>query len=187
MGDDYDPRIGEQIKQGDTGDVVLVGFPFDEGLFLMKSALMMQGVRRNGGRVGAAEGPNAVRGYGIVHSINLIFSYLQRLGTAINLEYGVDLRFFKTSAQCDDDLHRSITIADFGNIPGSGEDLEEGHKQLTRAVATICAKGGIPFVVGGGNDQSYPNACGALASNLVYTRTAPMCYADDSGSRMDWL
>jgi len=32
----------------------------------------------------------------------------------------------------------------------------------------VCARGAVPFIVGGGNDQSYPNACGALASNLVY-------------------
>lgn len=45
-----DIRIGETItKNTDKGDVVLVGFPYDEG------------VRRNNGRIGAAEGPAAFR------------------------------------------------------------------------------------------------------------------------------
>src|SRR5436305_2716743 len=51
-----DPRLGEVIEvwQGDPaaltrGRAVLIGFPQDEG------------VRRNGGRTGAAEAPDAIR------------------------------------------------------------------------------------------------------------------------------
>ena len=42
-------RIIYQLVLGHVGDVVLVGFPHDEG------------VRRNGGRVGAAKAPDVVR------------------------------------------------------------------------------------------------------------------------------
>ena len=50
--EDDDPRIGHLIGKGCTAEnakVVIVGFPTDKG------------VRRNGGRLGAAEGPAAIR------------------------------------------------------------------------------------------------------------------------------
>jgi hypothetical protein len=40
-----DPRLGALIVPGEVGDIVVVGFPADEG------------VRRNGGRTGAAGAP----------------------------------------------------------------------------------------------------------------------------------
>jgi formiminoglutamase len=46
----YTAMINTKISKGTDGDVVLVGFPFDEG------------VRRNGGRVGAKLGPSTMRG-----------------------------------------------------------------------------------------------------------------------------
>ena len=52
-GDQNDPRMGEIVRQDeegyDTADIVIVGCPQDEG------------VRRNNGRVGAAEAPDAIR------------------------------------------------------------------------------------------------------------------------------
>ncbi len=49
-----DPRTGDIISNGEAGDVVLLGFPYDEG------------VRRNGGRIGAAGGPESLRKYFIL-------------------------------------------------------------------------------------------------------------------------
>src|ERR1700692_1787815 len=53
-----DPRLGEIVEfwRGDAaalrpGRAVLIGFPQDEG------------VRRNGGRIGAAEAPGEIRGW----------------------------------------------------------------------------------------------------------------------------
>jgi formiminoglutamase len=46
-------------------------------------------------------------------------------------------------------------------------DLESAHVALTQTVASCLAKGAIPFVVGGGNDQSYPNASALLAQCVV--------------------
>jgi formiminoglutamase len=46
-------------------------------------------------------------------------------------------------------------------------DLESSHAALTRQVAACLAKGAIPFVVGGGNDQSYPNASALLAQCIA--------------------
>lgn len=44
-----DPRLGDIVKQGDDGSLVLLGYPCDLG------------VARNKGRVGAQGGPDAVR------------------------------------------------------------------------------------------------------------------------------
>lgn len=60
-------------------------------------------------------------------------------------------------------LGRTIKITDGGDIENDGRSLEEMHAALTERVSAVIARGGIPFVVGGGNDQSYPNACGFLA------------------------
>eukprot|EP00028_Trichosphaerium_sp_Am-I-7-wt_P006781 CAMPEP_0168536818 /NCGR_PEP_ID=MMETSP0405-20121227/19850_1 /TAXON_ID=498012 /ORGANISM="Trichosphaerium sp, Strain Am-I-7 wt" /LENGTH=308 /DNA_ID=CAMNT_0008565045 /DNA_START=206 /DNA_END=1132 /DNA_ORIENTATION=+ len=120
-----DPRMGKIIKEGMGGDVVFVGFPHDEG------------VRRNGGRVGAKEGPNVVRGF------------VQKIGTVVNPEYKIDLR--------------TISVSDSGNIKCE-TSLEDAHSALTERVSTILKQGRIAFIVGGGNDQSYPNAKAMLQS-----------------------
>jgi arginase family enzyme len=44
-----DIRIPQLIESGLDGDIVIVGFPYDDG------------VLRNGGRIGAAEGPSSFR------------------------------------------------------------------------------------------------------------------------------
>jgi formiminoglutamase len=122
---DDDPRLADTIEDGEDGDIVIVGFPHDEG------------VRRNGGRVGAADGPSAFR------------KALARFGTAVNLEFGgVDLR--------------SVRVTDAGDVDASVEPLERAHEQLEAIVARVLARGATAFVVGGGNDQSYPNACALL-------------------------
>jgi formiminoglutamase len=117
---------GESTTSGSStssrSQLVLVGFPADEG------------VRRNGGRVGAAGGPAAMR------------RLMQRLGTVVNPEYGIDLK--------------KISILDAGDV--EIPDLETGHQNLTKRVSSLIRKGAIPFVIGGGNDQSYPNACALL-------------------------
>jgi formiminoglutamase len=122
-----DPKLGHIITKGTDGDVVLLGFPFDEG------------VRRNGGRVGSKLGPSTMRGF------------VQRMGTIVNPEYDfLDLR--------------KLRISDAGDVTASSEAaLEEAHENLTKKVFEILGNGGIPFVVGGGNDQSYPNASALLA------------------------
>eukprot|EP00300_Choanocystis_sp_HF-7_P013289 c18235_g1_i2.p1 GENE.c18235_g1_i2~~c18235_g1_i2.p1 ORF type:complete len:306 (+),score=70.77 c18235_g1_i2:49-966(+) len=123
-----DPRMGTMITEGIDGRVVLVGFPFDEG------------VRRNGGRLGSSLGPKAFR------------THVVKMGAVVNAEAGIDLR-------------EHITISDAGDVTGEG--LEEGHANLTGTIAAILEKGGIPFVVGGGNDQSWPNALALLQQHAA--------------------
>lgn len=116
-----DKRLRDIIKSGQNlqdADVVIIGFPYDEG------------VRRNGGRVGAAKGPDAFR------------TIMLRL--------------------CASDSHRGIDLSrlrvvDGGNI-AENLGLEEAHSQLEASVVEALKSGAVPFVVGGGNDQSFANA-----------------------------
>ncbi|CAM4831505.1 unnamed protein product, partial [Rotaria magnacalcarata] len=96
-----------------------------------------EGVRRNNGRVGAKHGPDSFR------------QLLQRTGTVVNAEYD------------DLDLRKYLTISDGGNI-NADLTLEEAHQQLETRIQQLLSNGKIPFVVGGGNDQSYPNASALL-------------------------
>jgi len=114
------------IRPGVAGDIVLLGFPHD------------QGVQINGGRVGARSGPERFR------------YHMHRFGTVRNPQMNIDLT--------------QVAITDAGDVP-AGCPLEEAHADLTRRTEAILANGGIPFVVGGGNDQSYPNAAALLNRN----------------------
>ena len=122
-----DHRLIDIIQKGTSGDVVLLGFPHDSGVTI------------NGGRPGAAKGPEAFR------------FWLERYGTVQNPECGIDLD--------------SLSIADAGDVP---KDLahEDAHLALSEKVREILDSGSVPFVVGGGNDQSYPNASALLESQL---------------------
>lgn len=118
-----DKRLGDMIRQGTNGEVVLLGFPHDKG------------VEINGGRVGACAGPERFR------------HYLHRFGTVDNPQMEVDLT--------------SLCVTDAGDVPANC-GLEKAHSTLTHRVEDILKEGGFPFVVGGGNDQSYPNVSALL-------------------------
>lgn len=98
-----------------------------------------KGVAINGGRVGSALGPERFR------------FWLRRFALSFDPEKNIDLS--------------AISISDAGDIP-SDLPHEEAHKALSAKTLEILQAGGIPFVVGGGNDQSYPNAS-ALLSHRV--------------------
>ncbi|MFQ5482247.1 MAG: formimidoylglutamase [Nitrospinaceae bacterium] len=89
------------------------------------------GVARNGGRAGARLGPERFR------------AALGRYGS---------LRHPHLPLSLD-----TLSLTDAGDVP-PGLTLEEAHIHLTRIVGEVLDKGGAPFVVGGGNDQSYANA-----------------------------
>ena len=108
-------------------DIAIIGFPFDEG------------VRRNGGRVGAKDAPASFR------------KMIKRAGTVVNPEHGIDCR--------------NLKILDLGNVQVDDEaNLEKAHELLEECVYNALNRLGAAtvFVVGGGNDQSYPNAKGLL-------------------------
>jgi formiminoglutamase len=98
------------------------------------------GTVRNNGREGSRTAPAEFR------------AKVARLGVRFNpeLELGV-----------------SVDVLDAGDVipaPAAARDvdLEAAHRRLEVGVRNIVAAGGIPFVVGGSNDQSYPNARGLL-------------------------
>jgi len=120
-----DPRMGDLFVSKESAStskktvIALIGYPWDEG------------VRRNGGRVGAKEGPAAFRK-------RLVLS-----GALENREVGINL--------C-----AHVELVDFGDI--AADDLESAHKTLQSTVLKALDSNFIPFIIGGGNDQSYSNA-----------------------------
>ncbi len=114
-----DPRLGHilgsRLHGSGAPDTVILGFPSDEG------------VRRNGGRVGAALGPGAIR------------SALYRLTP--------DPR----SPSFGELLGRT---QDLGDLEVSGE-VESDQHQLGDAIAPYIAQGSFVIVLGGGHETSY--------------------------------
>ena len=93
------------------------------------------GVARNGGVVGAKGGPEAVR------------RMIQKVGPLINPEFSIDIR--------------CIDFRDAGDIDVK-ETLEDTHLAITKTLQEVLKDGYLPIIVGGGNDQSFPNACALM-------------------------
>ena len=95
------------------------------------------GVGRNGGVIGAKGGPDVVR------------RMIQKVGPLINPEFSIDIR--------------CIDFRDAGDV-GLGQSLEETHVNMVNRVKELLNEGYLPILVGGGNDQSFPNACALMES-----------------------
>jgi len=124
-----DPRLGHMLGRALSvsmpARVALVGFPVDEG------------VRRNGGRVGAAGGPSAIR------------RQLYRLTPdPRNGEAFVDLVEHTT---------------DLGDVVPTG-DLEKDQQVLGEVVAELLRAGTIPIILGGGHETAYGHFLGHVAA-----------------------
>ncbi len=124
-----DHRIGHLLAVAHPKDdqcrVVIVGFPVDEG------------VRRNGGRPGAAAGPDAIRA-----------RFYALTPDARNLEPFASL-LSKTR--------------DLGNLAVTG-DLESDQQQLGQVLAPWISRGAIPIVLGGGHETAYGHFLGYVAA-----------------------
>lgn len=128
--DPNDPRFGDIVGRDAsaiTADVrvAIVGVPQDAG------------VDRNGGRIGAAEAPDAIR------------RWLYRL-TTFDVETGRALG--------------AGTIVDAGNIR-CDEELEGIHERLAQVVTELRRAGIVPVVLGGGHDITYATMTGAAAAD----------------------
>ncbi|KAF8566712.1 hypothetical protein P879_10026 [Paragonimus westermani] len=124
-----DPRLGQILVNRAQFDkqslpvtrptIGLIQVPCDEG------------VRRNGGRLGASDGPAAV--------MNL----LPRFGCLDNREWNIDLRA------------SGIQLVAYGETGST--NLEDVHVDLKKLVHDCLRSGLFPFSIGGGNDQSWAN------------------------------
>lgn len=94
--------------------IALIGMPDDTGVGL------------NNGRLGAIEGPNALR------------EALARFGVS------------------DPSGWDWPSVYDAGNIEAAQDDLHETHRRVTEAVRTICELGMLPIGIGGGHDLTFP-------------------------------
>jgi len=123
-----DPRIGRllgtRLGRDEAPRVVMLGFPSDEG------------VRRNGGRVGAAGGPAAIR------------AALHRLAPDARSERFEDL------------LGRT---RDLGDLEVSG-DVESDQRKLGETLAPHLERGAFAIVLGGGHETSYGHFLGYVAA-----------------------
>lgn len=128
-----DPRVGQLLgtglAPGEPPAAVLVGFPTDEG------------VRRNGGRPGAAEGPTAIR--------RALYRMTPDAG---DFERHVAL------------LRRTVDAGDLA----TGGDLEADQEALGRLLAPWLAQGTFALVLGGGHETAFGHFLGyALAGRSV--------------------
>ncbi len=124
-----DPRVGHllgrRLDPTTEPDAIIVGFPVDEG------------VRRNGGRVGAAEGPVAIR------------QALFRLTPDPRLfsEFGKFL----------------MATDDLGDLVSTG-NLEADQAALGRILAPHLKRGAVAIVLGGGHETSFGHFLGYVAA-----------------------
>lgn len=131
--DATDPRFGELVEHASEG------FPSEiAGVARIAIVGVAQhiGVERNGGRVGAAEAPDAIR------------SMLYRL-TPYDISSPV--------------IVPKGFVIDLGNIVPDGDDLEAVHERVSEATEMICRAGLVPLVLGGGHDTTYASARGVAA------------------------
>lgn len=123
-----DPRLGRWLAQNRTAEgarVALVGFPSDEG------------VRRNGGRPGAAAGPEAIR-----RALYKLTPDAERLDAFAAL------------------LEKT---ADLGDVPVTG-DVEADQERLGEVLAPLLAAGIVPIVLGGGHETSFGHFLGYVGA-----------------------
>lgn len=131
-----DPRMGDLLQKRTLEEAVAVTKKHpDKPHIVLVGFPWDEGTRRNGGRVGAADAPSVVR------------KFVQRFGPLVNPETGADLN--------------KLLLSDVGDVSAAGT-LEEAHEELRKTVSQLIAAGAIPFVLGGSNDQSYPNASALL-------------------------
>ncbi|MEM7628158.1 MAG: arginase family protein [Planctomycetota bacterium] len=133
----------------DGARVAMLGLPDDLG------------VRMNGGRGGAWEGPAAFR------------QALARYGAA---------------APALATVGTWPAVADAGDVEAAGDDLEETHRRVRAASRSIAERGIIPIGIGGGHDLTLPLVLGvadALGRALdgVYF-DAHLDVRDETGSGM---
>jgi len=125
---DNDPRLSDLLSDDSSSPAaVLIGFPQDEG------------VKRNGGRPGAAKAPDLIRQFLLKMTPHSV--YHERHSRFLN------------------------TLFDAGNIPASGS-MEEHQQELGKSVSKWLKQGSIPIILGGGHETSYGHFSGYANAEL---------------------
>jgi len=114
----------------EDAEIVLIGFPTDVG------------VARNGGRVGAAKGPAAIR--------NQLHKFTPHVLQA--------------------ESHGSVIrkIFDYGDISTS-TDVEKDQHQLAKLIDALLTTDKLPIIVGGGHETTYGHALGYMKSQMAFS------------------
>ena len=126
-----DPRlghlIGKAVEDPLKARAVIIGFPSDEG------------VRRNGGRVGAAAGPDAIREqfYKLTPDPRYHDAFVELLENTIDL----------------------------GNLAVTGE-LEKDQQRLAYMIAPYLVKNIFGMILGGGHETSFGHFLSYVEANL---------------------
>jgi len=127
---EQDPRLGHWLQRDATElnsiDAVLIGFPSDVG------------VRRNGGRPGASEGPQEIRKQ--LYKMTPSAEYYQPF---------VDL------LEC---------CTDVGDVRITG-DLSADQQSLGKVVAGYLEQGVVPIILGGGHETAFGHFSGYVESD----------------------
>ena len=123
-----DPRLGDWLRGSALAEdtrVAILGFPSDEG------------VRRNSGRPGAAEGPAAIR----------------------------EALFKMTPDARDPEPFIALLerAADLGDVPITGT-VEADQARLGERVGELLAAGVVPIVLGGGHETAFGHFLGYVAA-----------------------
>jgi len=117
--------LGRAVAAGEPARVVILGFPTDVG------------VRRNGGRAGAALAPAEIRRW---------------------------LRRFTPDARARVAFLALLeSTEDRGDLT-TGDDLEADQARLGEAVGGVLATGAFPIVLGGGHETGYGHFLGYVAA-----------------------
>lgn len=128
---DDDPRfghlLGQSLAEQETPRVVIIGFPSDIG------------VKRNGGRQGASEGPAAIR-----------------------------TQLYKMTPDAEDpeaftELVGSTKDAGDVNITG---DVESDQRALGEVVSAYLKDNVVPIILGGGHETAFGHFLGYAGANL---------------------
>jgi formiminoglutamase len=126
-----DPRVGHLLgRRADGARAVLIGFPSDEG------------VRLNGGRPGAAGGPDAIR-----RQLYKLTPDARRPDAFVDL------------------LSRTV---DLGNLVLHGP-LEDDQQRLGGILAPHLKRGAVPIVLGGGHETAFGHFLGYVKAEMPAT------------------
>ncbi len=128
---DDDPRIGQllgrSLKKKETPRVVIIGFPSDTG------------VKRNGGRQGASEGPAAIR-----------------------------TQLYKMTPNAEDPgsfTELVETTKDPGDVNITG-DVKSDQQALGKVLSQYLEEGVVPIILGGGHETAFGHFLGYAGINL---------------------